>query len=223
MSAASSILLSRVHFPVTVLGPGTRLGVWVQGCSLACPGCMSRDTWSAVDGVRTPVADVVEMWRAARSRGATGLTVSGGEPSEQSEQVAELIDGIRAAAGTDDPAGDPVDVLVFTGLDEAEFRAAAPQLSSRADAAIVGRFDITRPTELMWRGSANQALVPFTALGVERYGPFRDATTSSPALQFAVEGDRIWTVGVPRIGDLPALEKRLKAHGIVVGDVSWRP
>ncbi len=37
--------LSRVHFPVTTLGPGRRLGIWFQGCSIRCPGCISADTW----------------------------------------------------------------------------------------------------------------------------------------------------------------------------------
>ena len=40
-----NISLSRVHFPVTTLGPGQRLGLWFQGCSIRCAGCISADTW----------------------------------------------------------------------------------------------------------------------------------------------------------------------------------
>lgn len=39
------MILSRLHFPVTTLGPGRRIGVWFQGCSIRCAGCISRDTW----------------------------------------------------------------------------------------------------------------------------------------------------------------------------------
>ncbi|WP_461325238.1 4Fe-4S cluster-binding domain-containing protein [Bradyrhizobium diazoefficiens] len=39
------ISVSRIHFPVTTLGPGRRLGIWFQGCSIRCPGCISMDTW----------------------------------------------------------------------------------------------------------------------------------------------------------------------------------
>ena len=43
---SDQIGLNRVHFPVTALGPGRRVGIWLQGCSIRCPGCMSLDTWA---------------------------------------------------------------------------------------------------------------------------------------------------------------------------------
>lgn len=225
-----------MHFPVTALGPGTRLGIWVQGCHLACPGCMSRDTWDAAGGSREAIDDLAGVWRKARDQGATGLTVSGGEPAEQADEVAELVHRIRhadveltqdgrrrqdARAGAQQPA--PLDVLVFSGLDEERFRAACPALAKCADAAMLGAFDVTQPTDLVWRGSGNQRLVTFTELGAERYAPYLEAATASPTMQFVVDADRIWTIGVPRIGDLPALERRLREHGVEVGGVSWRP
>ncbi len=42
-----NILLNKAHFPVTVLGPGRRIGIWLQGCSIGCAGCISQDTWEA--------------------------------------------------------------------------------------------------------------------------------------------------------------------------------
>ena len=52
MSAAGAleakIAVNRLHWPVTVLGPGHRVGIWMQGCSIGCPGCVSRDTWPAL-------------------------------------------------------------------------------------------------------------------------------------------------------------------------------
>jgi anaerobic ribonucleoside-triphosphate reductase activating protein len=196
---------------------------------------MSRDTWDAAGGSRESIDDLARVWRQARDQGATGLTVSGGEPAEQSAEVADLVHQIRQAdaeltrdvralearAGAEPPA--PLDVLVFSGLDEVQFRAASPALAECTDAAVLGPFDITQPTDLIWRGSANQRLVTFTALGAERYAPYREAATASPAMQFVVDADRIWTIGIPRIGDLPALERRLRQHGVEVGRVSWRP
>ena len=63
----------------------------------------------------------------------------------------------------------------------------------------------------------------FTTLGAERYAPYLEAAAESPAMQFIVDADRIWTIGIPRIGDLPALERRLRDHGVELGRVSWRP
>jgi anaerobic ribonucleoside-triphosphate reductase activating protein len=196
---------------------------------------MSRDTWDPARGSRESIGDLARVWRQARERGATGLTVSGGEPAEQSGEVAELVHRIRQAdaeltqdgraqggrAGAERPL--PLDVLVFSGLDEVQFRATSPALAECADAAVLGPFDITQPTDLIWRGSANQRLVSFTALGAERYVPYREAATASPAVQFVIDADRIWTIGIPRIGDMPALERRLREHGVEVGRVSWRP
>ncbi len=227
-----SIRLSRAHFPVTALGPGRRLGIWVQGCHIACPGCMSRDTWSTSGGGVQQLDAVTAAWLTARRQGATGVTVSGGEPAEQADAVAEMVRRIRLAdaawadgvvSGAAGTAPAPLDVLIFSGLDEMPFRAACPELVASADAVMAGPFEITQPTSLIWRGSANQRLVTFTELGAERYGPYLDAETHSPAMQFVVDDDRIWTIGIPRIGDLPALERRLRELGVAVGGVSWRP
>ncbi|HSV19446.1 MAG TPA: 4Fe-4S cluster-binding domain-containing protein, partial [Casimicrobiaceae bacterium] len=47
VAATATIELNKAHWPVTVLGPGKRIGLWLQGCSIHCPGCVSQDTWSA--------------------------------------------------------------------------------------------------------------------------------------------------------------------------------
>ncbi len=78
---STPLSLSRIHFPVTALGPGKRIGIWFQGCSLRCPGCISTDTWARV----TENATVAAVLAASASFGETveGVTISGGEPSEQ--------------------------------------------------------------------------------------------------------------------------------------------
>ena len=77
--------VSRLHFPVTTLGPGRRVGLWLQGCSIRCPGCISLDTWDPRVGL-VPIADLLERidqlaWEA------DGLTVSGGEPFDPGDLV----------------------------------------------------------------------------------------------------------------------------------------
>lgn len=76
-----SLTISRVHFPVTTLGPGKRIGVWFQGCGIQCPGCISKDTW-ARKPANTTVSEVLEICSEHR-RDADGLTITGGEPLEQ--------------------------------------------------------------------------------------------------------------------------------------------
>ena len=90
MTASPMIVnLSRLHFPVSSLGYGQRVAVWFQGCSLQCPGCVSRDTWEHGLGTM-PLERLVEQI-ARWSDAADGLTVSGGEPFEQPDALRELL------------------------------------------------------------------------------------------------------------------------------------
>lgn len=218
----STLRLSRTAFPVTTLGPGPRLVLWTQGCPLACRGCMSRDTWDPSGGSDVPVETLARAWRAAIERDATGLTISGGEPLAQPAALRELLavaDGIRRELAV---AGRELDLLVYTGYDEAELDGAALAAVEPADALITGRFDVTRPTDLVWRGSANQRLLPRTPLGRRRYGPYLDAASRRTPLQVEVADDRVWVVGVPRRGELALIERRVREHVGVIG-TTWRP
>ena len=75
--------ISRLHYPVTVLGPGRRIGIWVQGCSIGCPGCLSQDTWSPDAAEPVSVARVIETCRRVSKDELDGVTISGGEPFDQ--------------------------------------------------------------------------------------------------------------------------------------------
>ena len=87
--------ISRVHFPITALGPGRRIGIWFQGCSIRCSGCMSRDTWELAAS-RMPVAALLAQigpWLPQ----ADGVTISGGEPFDQPLALEVLVRGLRAS------------------------------------------------------------------------------------------------------------------------------
>lgn len=211
--------ISRVHYPVTgALGPGDRLGIWVQGCPLACAGCMSRDTWDPGGGQVVRIADLVDCWRRAAAAGATGITVSGGEPLAQPEGLGELL---RQAAAV--RAGRELDFLVYSGYTWAELDERRRAAVAAADALITGRFDVTAPTGLIWRGSANQELIPRTELGWRRYRDFLDHVPDRPPLQVVPYAAGVQLIGVPRAGTLPDFERSLRGAGQTVDEVSWRP
>jgi anaerobic ribonucleoside-triphosphate reductase activating protein len=218
--------VSDVFGGVTALGPGRRLGVWFQGCGFACPGCMSRHTWDPAGGRELPVDRFAELWQAALDDGTDGLTVSGGEPLDQPDALAELLaaaDERRARSRR--PADRMPDFLVYTGREPEEI-AADPALDGAlrlADAVVTGRYDVTRPTALVWRGSANQRLTARTALGATRYGPHLERRTDRPALQPRVADGRLRLVGIPRRGELAALERELRRRGVFFEETSWRP
>lgn len=216
----SAIRVSRVLYPVTALGPGRRLGIWTQGCPLACAGCLARDTWDPHAGRDVRIAELAEMFAAAVADGADGLTISGGEPLTQAVDLTDLLtaaDAIRRR-GTRQ-----VDFLVYTGYDMSEIEAEQSTALRLADAVIYGRYDVTQPTELIWRGSANQRLVPNTPLGQVRYLSYLDHAPERPPMQVSVDERDVWLVGVPRRGDLRSWELSLRDKGVSWRSTSWRP
>ncbi|GLY47436.1 radical activating enzyme [Lentzea sp. NBRC 102530] len=199
--------------PITSLGPGRRLGIWVQGCTLACKGCMSRDTWDAGAGTPLSVDHLLELWREAVRAGVDGLTVSGGEPLEQAAALTEFLASVPLEGR---------DVLLYTGHELGELDDEQRAVLGHVDAVITGRYVAGEQPGLIWRGSANQRLVPLTPLGEERYRPFVDLA-SRAQVQVRVDDGLLWLVGVPPAGVLPKVEKRLRDNGIVFEEAAWRP
>jgi anaerobic ribonucleoside-triphosphate reductase activating protein len=220
MSEGRTLRVSRTHFPVTALGPGVRLGIWVQGCPLACRGCMARDTWSSHGGVAADVEELTELWRDAVARGADGLTVSGGEPLRQPRPLRALLEAVRRVSAE---SAAEHDILLYTGYEPAELDEEQRRTAALADVVITGRYLASRPTDLIWRGSANQAMLLQTELGRLRYLPYRHARPEQPELQLRVDGERLWLVGVPRRGSLVQLDRMLRQRGIDARRASWRP
>jgi anaerobic ribonucleoside-triphosphate reductase activating protein len=214
MTAGTAVEISRLHHPVTVLGPGTRAGIWVQGCTIGCTGCLARDTWERRPDRAVPVPAVL-AWLAGLDGPVDGVTVSGGEPLQQPGPVAELLAGVVAWRGRRE-----IDVLLYTGYPWSRAARYRDVLAS-CDAVIAGPYVQRRNTgDLPLRGSANQRVVPLTPLGRRRYGP--GAALPPRGLQASVTEGRIWLVGIPRAGDLPRIARGLAARGVRIGGESWR-
>lgn len=205
--AQSPIYLSRMHFPVTTLGPGRRLCIWFQGCSIRCPGCISMDTW-AEGRHETTVNDVLrsaEQWLSE----ADGVTISGGEPFDQPAALKELLAGLRSRFSGD--------ILVYSGH-PFESLALAP-LNGLIDALMTDPFLLDRPQTLALRGSDNQRLNCLTPLGRLRFEQFeREVLPGEQILDIMFEGpsDEIFLAGIPARGDLKRLSLLLEEQGHAV-------
>lgn len=71
-------------------GPGKRLVLWTQGCSIGCPGCWNPETHDAGGTFVTKDQLIKELLDS----GCEGVTFTGGEPFDQGESVIEV--GISA-------------------------------------------------------------------------------------------------------------------------------
>lgn len=212
----TTVRIASVRYPVTVLGPGTRLGIWFQGCHIGCKGCISLDTWDPAAVVPTTTDELID--RAARlSDGRiTGITISGGEPFEQSEALASLVAGLRRAFRS---TPQPIDILCYSGFPLRTLERTGASILEMLDAIIAAPFRVDVPTDLPWLGSGNQRLVLLTPLAEERYRRLNHVERS---VQLDVGGGRLEVIGIPRNGDLERVEQRLAAAGINVRSSTWR-
>jgi len=216
----TAIRINKAHYPVTVLGPGRRIGIWLQGCSIGCKGCVSQDTWDLAGGAETSV-DALLGWcrRVADPEGPAGVTISGGEPFDQPEALLALLralDGWRAGAGLD------FDIFCYSGYPLKRLKASfAPQLEL-IDLLCPEPYVDALPESKVWRGSLNQPLVPLTPRGARMAGPNAPDRESGKRFQVAVTDGKVWFIGIPDRGDMTRIEQMAASRGLLLGGVSWR-
>lgn len=219
--SAVTLELNKAHWPVTVLGPGRRIGLWVQGCTIGCRGCVSQDTWPRDATKAIPVSDLLAWCRRVAADGPDGVTISGGEPFEQPRALAALLRGLRAwrrAAALD------FDILCYSGYPLVRLQKKHAEILALLDAVIPEPYVDAKPLTHVWRGSANQPLVPLSERGRERYAGHVDTTVEGAGkrMQVALEGGRVWMIGIPARGDMARVEALCAERGLALEQVSWR-
>jgi len=151
-SAASCLRMHAFLAASRANGPGLRAVLWVQGCSLGCPGCFNPRTHAHV-GERVDIGQLLERIAAAHaSFGIEGITISGGEPLQQRPGLLALLDVVRTQSS--------LSILVLTGYTWQEI-AKMPQsaeLLARLDVLISGRYQQRQRLATGLRGSANKTV-----------------------------------------------------------------
>ena len=200
----TEVALSRVHFPVTTLGPGRRIGVWFQGCSIRCPGCISVDTWE--HGLERTTVEEALASMASWAASADGLTVSGGEPFEQPAALRAMLAGWRTLS--------PTSVLVFTGHEFEEVRGWLDESPGLIDALVTGPYRRDEPQTKALRGSDNQRLHILTPQGAafEAYERPRGPEDRRLDVMFDAAGGA-WFAGIPDHGDFTRFRQALALAG----------
>ena len=206
------IALSRMHFPVTTLGPGKRIGIWFQGCSIHCAGCVSKDTWipdiNMID--ITEVEKVLLEWIPY----AEGFTISGGEPFDQFEQLAYILRFIKMHSSHS--------TLVYTGYHHQDIQIQLSSVSPLIDALISEPFDFTQPQTKALLGSDNQILHRLTSLGESIFPPLFEFTPPQRHLDAMLVDDGASLVGVGEQELMHILSNELAANGYDISHTQTR-
>jgi len=171
---------------------------------------MATDTWDVKQESTVPISEILRVVKECLP--IDGVTISGGEPLDQADDLADLLTGLRELIG---PEGD---LLCYTGRTTHVVTSHYSHILGMVDAMVTGPYNWRRPSEDPLRGSLNQEVITTTPLGVERYGH----GTDHRELQVNIDEDKIYTIGVPATGDLAALEAAAAAAGLSIDQPSWR-
>ena len=197
-----SININKAHYPVTVLGPGRRIGIWLQGCKIACKGCVSQDTWDSSINRTMSVGQLLTWCKQVVINDHSaptfdGITISGGEPFDQPLALAALLDELvawRNAIRTG--ANSNFDLLCYSGYSFAALQKKHPAILAKLDVLIPEPFIDNKPTSQLWRGSDNQSLQLLTERAKIKYAPFVDKkSTDTPQpnkhIQVILDGQKV--------------------------------
>ncbi|MBI9049698.1 MAG: radical SAM protein [Anaerolineaceae bacterium] len=136
-------------------GPGNRAVIWVQGCTLNCPGCFNPKTHDKNEGTQTTVNELFN-WLLSLGNSIEGVTISGGEPLQQLKPVLSLLQRIKAET--------ILTTFMFSGYTKKEIET-FPQwlaLSQALDMLLCGRYDVTHKLESCIVSSSNQEVLFLT-------------------------------------------------------------
>lgn len=182
--------LARLAYPVTALGPGRRLALWVAGCPLGCRGCITPELWTLEAGREVAVKRVLERISVLDVE-LDGITLTGGEPFVQAAPLARLLSGLATLRPH-------WNVLVFSGYPRmalARRGRDCKDLLARTDVLIAGPYDRRRPAVHPLAGSANQTVHYLSARGRS----LRPVIEATPFDRYDIglgSGDRQFLIGV---------------------------
>ena len=150
-----SLKISHIEKNTELLGPFKRFVIWVHGCCFDCEGCIAQNT-------KYGAYYEIEAHKLAEqiiNSDCEGITVSGGEPFLQSQELSELIKIIKKQRD--------IGVIVYSGftLHEIKSNLSFASFLSQIDILIDGRYEKSLDDGRAYIGSSNQVLNYLT----ERY------------------------------------------------------
>lgn len=133
-------------------GKGLRLVLFMQGCSRHCTGCHNPSTWNKDKGFKIDEKAIVEM--LVSNPLIDGITISGGEPFEQYNELLELILAVRCFTDKD--------IWVYTGYKYEELleNPYYSEILKYIDVLVDGPYiEEQRTLSIPFKGSYNQRII----------------------------------------------------------------
>lgn len=188
----AELLVDIVHYPVYTLGPGKRVGLWLQGCTIRCQGCMAVHTW---EFDKNKAAKIEEVAGTLKSFGCRRLTISGGEPFDQPISLKMLLFCVREFFD---------DILVYTGYTYEYILNKHGDILELIDAIVDSPFIKGLESDLIWKGSENQRFFLLNKFLIADYLPWLKKKKEK-VFQVVEQENRIVVIGIPYQKDVEVL------------------
>ena len=193
--------VARILYPVEVLGPGKRIGIWFCGCPRRCKGCSNPELWEFKKVYETTpemIYDFVKM--ISDNNIVDGFTITGGDPMYQSKDLQKLL---RFLVEISD------DILVYTGYVIEQLT--EKQLDNIA-VLIDGEYIEKRNDNSFLRGSNNQRIHILSEKWKERYVNY--CSISYNQIQNFMTSNGVISVGIHKPNFSIELDKNILLRGL---------
>ena len=199
--------IARILYPVRALGPGDRIGIWFAGCTHHCKGCSNPELWETREEYQTNQAQIMRLVKnIADQHRVDGFTITGGDPFEQPEALAELLPELRRIAN---------DILVYTGY-RYERIATHREVLDNISVLIDGPYEEELNAEEALRGSTNQQIIVLNMAYLDKYRQYIEANKGK--VQNFITPTGVISVGIHRPGYEIELDSRLKQKGLTIDE-----
>ncbi len=201
--------VARVLYPIKVLGPGKRVGIWLAGCPRRCEECSNPELWEPKNYQEIMVDDLLkQLGNLIKSRYVDGVTVTGGDPFFQPEELLKLLQGINTMIS---------DILVYTGYTLEELKASRQdnirECLKHIGVIIDGPYVKKLNNNCLMRGSENQRIIIINHSLKSKYEKYL-ATAHNEVQNFTTSEGTI-SVGIHKPDFKENLAKHLKSRGIM--------
>ena len=196
--------VARILYPVNVLGPGKRIGIWFNGCNHHCPGCSNPELWELQERYKTTLQTLMRLVKhICDNQAVDGFTLTGGDPFTQADALRQLLPELSKFSN---------DILVYTGFDYEEILLKYPELVSQIGVMIDRKYIQERNNGAVLRGSDNQRIIILNDRLADKYSSY--LSTAQNEIQNFTSLDGVIYVGIHKPGYENQVDILLRGKGL---------
>lgn len=196
--------IARILYPIKVLGPGNRVGIWFVGCNHFCKGCSNPELWVLDETYKTDVDHVMRLIRSISDQHKVdGFTITGGDPLNQAKALDKLLPMLEEISD---------DILIYTGYEYEKVKEDYADVLKHVAVLVDGLYVEKLNKGEILRGSTNQRIIVLKEAYREKYDSYISSNRSE--IQNFTTPTGVISVGIHRPGYEKRLDDILKEKGL---------